>query len=118
MAKTRSQAITADIPRITEPEIGIPVADAIQAGIDLINKNKKTCNPKQVNVKPVYKNDVPQCPKCYIRKILYPEPNVFQGCKHGQSKFQLRMGINREHHLKELAQPNPVNTILWNIYKI
>lgn len=106
MDKTRSQATATDIPLKTEPDDGIPVAEAIQAGIDLLNRKKKNCNPKRKLVKPV--NDVPQCPRCYVRKILYPEPNVYPVCNHGQSKFQLRMGINRRHHLKVLAEPNPV----------
>lgn len=108
MAQTRNQSITAEIPLKTEPENGIPVADAIQAGIDLMNKKKKNCVKKKTVVKPLYKDEVPQCPQCYVKKILYPEPNVFAGCNHGQSKFQLRMGINRVHHLKVLAAPNPV----------
>lgn len=124
MAKTRSLATMADIPIQSEPEPGIPVKDAIQAGIDLINKKKSKCDRKKKTVKPVYQEEVPKCPRCYVKKIVYPEPNVFKGCQHGKTKFQLRLGINRQHHLKVLAAPNPVsrrfvavavNIIIWDL---
>lgn len=107
--KTRNEACSADIPLKPEPDQGIPVADAIQAGIELINKKKKKCDKKKKIVKPLYKDNPPQCPRCYVKKILWPEPDVFPGCNHGKSNnFQLRLGINREHHLKVLAEPHPV----------
>lgn len=110
MAPTKCQSTAADIIDLSSvPEKGIPVADAIQAGIDLMNKKKKNCDKKKTTVKPVYRADYPQCPRCYVKKILYPEPDVYPGCNHdGSFKFQLRMGINRQHHLKMLASPNPV----------